>query len=45
MQIIKKSWVSDDELTRMFSSSYWNNAAAEKNKSPLYDIRKCRRSF
>ena len=32
MQIIKKSWVSDDELTRMFSSSYWNNASAEKNK-------------
>ena len=32
MEITKKSWISDEELSEMFSSSYWNDEESEKKK-------------
>ena len=38
MEIIKKSWISDEELSEMFSSSYWNDEESEKKKSGVIRI-------
>tara|TARA_B100000927_G_C16449918_1_gene463374 strand:+ start:843 stop:1637 length:795 start_codon:yes stop_codon:yes gene_type:complete len=32
VEITKKSWISDEELSEMFSSSYWNDEESEKKK-------------
>lgn len=32
MEITKKSWISDEDLSEMFSSSYWNDEESEKKK-------------